>query len=191
MESGISIYVKKISKNWGKILIVILIMVMAVFQIETNRLNERFLGDMQYYESRGFAREENSEYSVKVYTMQGWDYVDELRASITVDNIDYKDEFPITITLTVYAGRWGKCRYLVEYDEYFLYIDEDTVKREFGDWIWVDKDMNYLPENEYDIERNEFTKQFLKDNKETLQRITEIANESWGLELSCEGIEDK
>lgn len=179
----------KFKKHKWKLILLIPIIIMALFQIEADRINEKFLAGMEYSEWHRRAEEFGPEYNIVIYPMQGHDLDDKLRVKIIFPKREYKGGFDINISLVLYIERWGNNKYLFAYGEYLPVINNDTVYRDFGGNVWVDKDMNFVPEYDFETEMDEETAEIMREYKDVIQQIVDIANERWELGMSCSGIE--
>lgn len=179
---------EKLKKYIGKIILVIIFVILALFQMETNKINEKFLEDMPYSRIAEMARQKYDGYSIEVYPMKSYNYFGKTIVNFFYYIEDSKEGFPIALILHINAGHWGNNEYSLGFEENLGAISEDTVFRDFGGCVSVDKNMKYIPENEYDEEYNEYIEEFMKSYENELQEMVNIVNERWDLGMSCSGI---
>lgn len=151
--------------------------VIIINGVMVNRINTRFVDAVQYNNSKGHHCEDHEDYYITAGKASF--FGDLVTASVAVSDVYYSEENEtITITLNVWADKYGKCIYSIGFCDY------DEGKEEFGGHVYVDEDLNPIPEEESNLEMNTYLQKLLDDNKKHIVKLATIANERWQLELN-------
>lgn len=170
---------KRIKYILLSILLILFGIIMSINSMLTNKLNKQFANTVEYNTDKGFHCEWHDDY----YIMAGEakQFNNEICSAVEVNDIFYSNENnTISISLRVYANKFGKYTYVLGFGDY------DEGKEEFGGYAYIDENLTYLPENQYDTEKNEYLQKLIQTNKKYIFKLTKIANERWGLNLKSE-----
>ena len=175
---------RSIRKILGYFVVILLYLIAAGNSIMSEYLSENYSKAVAMDAVKGYPYEENAEYYIMASKVNFFSA--DFLGVIELKDIYYSPEHPtINVALDVYINKLGRRRYLIRIEDF------DPGKEDFGGYAWVDEGMNYLPENKYDTEYNDFIQNLMDMNHEAISRLIAIANERWNLGLVYEAYENK
>ena len=148
-----------------------LIIFKAFFLIKTY---VNYTSKVEYNEDKQFHYENYGDYSIVADSPNVLDK--EISVAVEFDDVYYDENHPeITITFDIYVNIYGGLEYCIGFSD-----EEDE---EFGGYTYITDKMEIIPENEYDKKTIEKNQEHMEVTKETINKIVDIANVKWGLNL--------
>lgn len=175
---------RSIRKILGYFVVILLYLIAAGNSIMSEYLSENYSQAVAVGTEGKYRCEENAEYYI-IASKVGF-FSTGFLGSIELNDIYYSPVHPtLNVALDVYISKLGRRKYQIRIEDF------DPGKEDFGGYAWVDEGMNYLPENKYDTEYNDFIQNLMDTNHEAISRLIAIANERWNLGLVYEAYESK
>ncbi len=159
-------------KNIKIIITAVITMCILINVLLTCNLELNYSKKVDYNEEKHFRAEEHDDYYITASDASF--FTDEVSMDIELNDIYYnEDNKTITISLSIYIDKFGKKTYIVRFDDY------DEGKEDFGGYVYVDQNMNPINEEETNITDSSL----YENNRASILKLTEIANDKWDLNL--------
>lgn len=154
---------------------------------ETVGLHETGTGDMLYW-----VREGDFEFHVAPPSYLHWSgrliVSDMSTAAFTIDKDGNEHGTGTHISLYIWMTAFGKTKYgLMLYDpdkkaSDYGYTGYGRNRDEINEQVYIDKDLNFIPYDDGNVNFNQFIEKLLAENKDKCAELMRLAREKWGIE---------